>query len=64
MDEYKKVNANTFIEVLCTCPYCGALEDVFENVRELLDVMSADNCDKEYTCSECKEVFIIENVHY
>ena len=34
MKDYKKVDATCHIEVCCVCPYCGAFEDVFDDVRE------------------------------
>lgn len=61
----EKINANCFIEILCTCPYCGAVEDVFDDVRELMgDDHRAENIDKEVKCSECEQIFIVENVMY
>ena len=63
--EMEKVNANCSIEVYCTCPHCGAFEDVFEDVREVMDEdHRAENIDVEVKCSECEKPFIIENVYF
>ena len=65
MEEYQKVNANCFIEVVCNCPHCNAFEDVFEDVREVMDDdHSASNIDVEHKCSECEKTFVIENVRF
>lgn len=63
----KKVNASLFIEVLCNCPHCGAIDDIFDLDRTK-DVLGqdyrAENCDLEITCSECSETYIVENIHF
>lgn len=65
MEDYKKVDASVSIEAYCHCPYCNAFEDVFYSIRDQLDEYhSAENCDKEVTCSECGKVFIIDNVNF
>lgn len=66
MENYKKADATTFLEIVCACPYCGAIKDVFDDVREFLHdgELSASNLDHEVTCSECKQVYIIDNIHY
>ena len=59
----KKVNANAHIEVLCSCPYCNAFEDVFENVKDSMsEEIRTDNINIEVKCSECKKPFLIENI--
>lgn len=61
--EYLKVDATSHVEVLTKCPYCDSFEDVFDDVREILDeCLSVNGCDKEVTCSECGKIFIVENV--
>ena len=64
-EEIKKVDANCTVEVYCTCPYCDAFEDVFEDVREGMDEFhQATNCDVDHECSNCGKTFIVDNVHY
>jgi len=59
------VEAQTFIEVMCTCPYCGAIEDVFDDVRDCFDDgPRAIGCNVEVKCSECTGMFIVTNVNY
>jgi metal-sulfur cluster biosynthetic enzyme len=61
----KKINAQCFVEVAATCPYCGALDDILDDVRDVMDDNHrAHNIDKEITCSECNEIYIVENVNY
>jgi hypothetical protein len=63
--EMEKVNANCNVEVFCNCPYCGAFEDVFEDVRESMDDdHRAENIDVEVECSECGNAFIVDNVYF
>lgn len=53
------------IEANCYCPVCGYMQDVFENVRELLDDdLRVDNCDIEITCKDCGNIFEIKNVTF
>ena len=41
------------------------MQDVFENVRELLDDdLRVDNCDIEITCEDCSNIFEIKNVTF
>ncbi len=63
----KIVDATCFVEVACTCPYCDAFEDIFDDgrVKESMgDDHRADDCNIEIECSECGELFLVENIHF
>jgi len=62
MEDYKKVDAKVTFEAYCHCPYCGAYNEVFEDIREYLDEFNnAENLDEEINCIRCNNIFIIEN---
>jgi hypothetical protein len=61
----KRIDAKCFVEVAAECPYCGAIDDILDDVRELMeDDHRAYNIDKEIRCSECKNVYIVDNVNF
>lgn len=61
----EKVDAKCFIEVVSQCPYCGAIDDILDNVREVMDdEHRAYNIDKEITCSECNKQYIVDNINF
>lgn len=61
----KETTAQTFLEVVCTCPYCGAIEDILKDVKEVLEYdHRASNIDKEIKCSECSEIFIVTDINF
>lgn len=63
----KKVDASCWIEILCTCPYCGEVVDIFDDDR-IKESMGNDHrveeCNIEIICSECKKTFIVENINF
>lgn len=57
--------AESYLEVVCNCPYCHCRINVFEKVRELLDyTLRAENIEVETKCDECGKEFIITEVVY
>lgn len=60
----KKVNVVLKTEAICICPYCDAMDDAYEYIQESLWRYGdqIDNCNIKYTCSECDQVYLIENV--
>jgi len=65
--ELKTTDANTFIEVLCNCPYCNAYLDIFDEhgVKESMGYEPrSENCNLEVDCSECGEKFLVTDIFY
>ena len=63
--EYKRVDARTSLEVNVHCPYCNHFQDIVDRVKELLDEdLRISGIEKEITCEECGQIFIVDNVQY
>lgn len=62
----KETTAQSYLEILCHCPYCDFVNDVLEDVREVLPwgELSADKLEVEKKCEECNQTFIITDVFY
>lgn len=62
----KTTTAQSYLEILCHCPYCDYVNDVLEDVRESLPwgELSSDNMDIEKKCDECQKTFLITEVFY
>lgn len=61
----KTAKAETNLEIHVSCPYCGSYEDVTTKLTEYLeDDLRASGIEKEITCSECKKIFIVDEVIY
>lgn len=63
----KKTDAQTHIEVNCSCPYCERFQDIWDKgtVAELMGFdMVAYNVDIEITCENCDKPFIVTDIFY
>ena len=62
----KETTAQTNLEVMVSCPYCDACEDILERAREtfLNGELSQSNCELEITCSDCKKEYIVTDIYY
>jgi hypothetical protein len=61
----KEVTAQTYIEVLCTCPYCDCGGDIFDQVKESMNgEPSAYGIDAHIVCTECNETFIVNTINF
>ncbi len=61
----KTVVAESYIEVICQCPHCGAVLDIFQmsKIKEVLDKdLRAENIDMELVCTECEKKFIVSDI--
>lgn len=64
-----KTTARTHIEVMCTCPNCNYILDIFDDdiVHEEFTRNGAPrayNCDIEIKCEECEENFVVTNIEF
>ena len=65
MIELIKVQAQTSLEVLVYCPKCGLMQDATDELRESLeDDLRATDIEKEITCDECEEKFLVTEITY
>lgn len=64
--EYKTTTADTYLEILTDCPYCGETQDILDSVREFLQYgeLSAESINVEICCCECKKEFIVTDIFY
>ena len=63
----KTVEAQTYVEVTCSCPECNAYLDIFDlgQTKEVMGYdLRAEKCDMEITCPECGKQFIVSDIHY
>ena len=61
----KKAIAQTFLEILCDCPYCKESIDVTNDLKDHLeDDLRATSIDVEVTCTECGKEFVIADITY
>lgn len=62
----KETTAQTNLEVMVSCPYCDAYDDIIEQARETFydGELSQSNCELEITCSECKKEYIVTDIYY
>ncbi|SFC81601.1 hypothetical protein SAMN05421780_11074 [Flexibacter flexilis DSM 6793] len=61
----KSTTANTSVEVMCNCPICDSYVDILPQVSEILgDDHRAENCDKQVTCPDCNEDFIVTDINF
>lgn len=67
MEEPKRTEASTTLEIWVDCSYCDNYQEVSEQLKECLGYdLRADNIDEEITCdnSECLKTYIVENITY
>jgi len=61
----ESVRATTFIEICVNCPYCGAYDDKFEELRDNIEEdHRAENIDVVIKCSECEKEYIVEGIDF
>lgn len=63
----KEVDAQTYVEVEVTCPYCSCWQDIFDhpNIKESMgfDLRSKD-ANIEVTCDDCGKIFLVKDILY
>ena len=62
----RTTEAETHLEVWVHCPYCDRFQNKVDELKHHFDYgeLSALECEVEIECEKCKEVFIVEQIHY
>ena len=62
----KETTANSHFDITVDCPYCNSYQYHTEELRHYLDYqeLSADECDVDIECKECKKDFKVTAIYF